>query len=233
MTGFRSLLQEALAQRRAIELPKTGRLVVALVACVTLYIAAAIVLTPTGAARWFHFREERGLVTVLSAIFLAMATGFAFAAFFVSRGAVPRIRYFWLLTTLAVGFLAFDELLGFHERLGARLDRKAVLADTIDVAFRSWDDIIVVVYGLIALPLLIYFLPSVLRYPLLAERLVAAFLLYCIHTFIDATQEPPTTLSVMLEESAKLYCAAFIALALFTGLLGAIRKESLSSRRMG
>ncbi len=83
-------------------------------------------------------------------------------------------------------------------------------------------------YGILALFLLIYFLPSILRYPKVFEFLAIAFLFYGIHTFIDATQEPPTTYSFIFEESAKLFCSALIALGTFVGLVGIIENQGVS-----
>ena len=52
--------------------------------------------------------------------------------------------------------------------------------------------------------------------------LTVAFCLYCMHTFIDSTQEPRTTVSVILEESAKLFSCAFLAISMLVGLLDII-----------
>ena len=45
---------------------------------------------------------------------------------------------------------------------------------------------------------------SFLRYPRLAEVFAIAFFFYLVHTFVDATQDPPTTYSVILEEPSCL-----------------------------
>ena len=85
------------------------------------YILLAVVLVPANAAPEYNFRSEKGAVTALSAIFLAMGGGFAFASFFISHDQNNRQKYFWLLTAVAIGLLSLDELLGFHERLGSYL----------------------------------------------------------------------------------------------------------------
>ena len=112
-------------------------------------------------------------------------------------------------------------MLQFHEHLGYRLDRIDALQQWISgTPIRKWDDMVLILYGLAALPLAIHFLPSALRRPRVVEFLALATLFYAIHTLIDAVVEPRTTLSVMCEESAKLFCAAFLALAMLAGLLG-------------
>ncbi len=82
---------------------------------------------------------------------------------------------------------------------------------------------IVILYGVAALAMGLVFLPSVLRYPKFIEFLSVAFVFFVIHTAVDSGFEPPTTASAIVEESAKLYCAAFIALAMITGLLSVAR----------
>ena len=131
--------------------------------------------------------------------------------------AKDRRIWFWLVMTVSFAFLAFDELLQFHERIGRVVERIAAPG-----IFRSWDDIIVIAYGVVALPALIAFLPSLIRYRMVFEMFAVAFVFYGIHTLIDSTSEPPTAVSVILEESAKLYCGAFLALGAFVGFIGVL-----------
>ncbi len=148
------------------------------------------------------------MITALSAIFLAMGGGFAFASFFMSPDQENRHRYFWLLMAMAIGFLSLDELVGFHEEMGRYLNYRSVSGEAPFGIFRNWNDVVVISYSIPALFFMIYFLPSLLRYPRVFEILVIAFSFYGIHTIIDSTQEPATTLSYILEESAKLYCSS-------------------------
>ena len=85
---------------------------------------------------------------------------------------------------------------------------------------RRWNDIIVLLYGIVALSIALVLLPDILRYKMLLELFVIAFIFYAIHTLIDSTQDPRTTVSAILEESAKLFCCTFLALGTFIGFLG-------------
>lgn len=213
-------LQESIAHRGKV-IPRIGGVVTLVATSVTLYILAALLIVPSDAVREFNFVNERGAVTALSAVFLAMASGLAGAAFFLSRGEPARQRGFWLLTTFGFGFLALDELLQFHERVGRLLVRLQLSPEL----FRNGSDTVVVVYGIGALALLAYFLPAVLRHSRLPELLGVALFFFVLHTVIDSTQEPPTSLSIILEESAKLFCGAFLALAAFAGLLAVVSSK--------
>lgn len=114
-------------------------------------------------------------------------------------------------------FLTLDELLMFHERLGK------TIKDYADSGiFRNWNDIIVILYGVLVLPVVAVFLPSIIRYRMYLELLVTAFVFYAIHTLIDATQSPRTTVSATWEESAKILSVTFLALATFIGFLGTL-----------
>ncbi len=64
------------------------------------------------------------------------------------------------------------------------------------------------------------FLPEILRYPRVMEMMGIAFLFYFIHTFVDSTQEPRTDLSAIIEESAKVFCAEYLAISMFVAILG-------------
>ncbi|MEL7363637.1 MAG: hypothetical protein AAFN13_16295, partial [Bacteroidota bacterium] len=187
-------------------------------ALVFVYLVAAIYAIPPDEPRAFHFVDERGAVTALSAVFLAVACGFSFLTVLFSEGETRKVRGFWWLTTLALGFLVLDELLQFHERLGVLLDE----ADALGLSnspVRGWNDVVVAAYGVVAIAVGAYFLPVLLRYPEFTKLVGAAFFFYVLHTVIDSVTEPPTTQSVILEESAKLFCGQFLALAFLSTVL--------------
>jgi len=215
---FLILIQRSLDYRRRILIPPIEWLVVIVSLGVALLLLLAFIFTPDGQARSSHFLEG-GALTPVSAIFLAMASGFAGASFFLSQSREREgwYPYFWLLAALGVGFLAFDELWQFHEKFGRYLDATAALP-----IFRSWNDVIVIAYGIAALPILMYFLPEIFRYPKFTEIIAMAFMFYFIHTLIDSAMSPPTTYSIIFEESAKLFCSAYLAIGMFVGLLGVI-----------
>ena len=109
--------------------------------------------------------------------------------------------------------------------IGEELDDMDGFGGGLAAYFRNWNDVVVILYGVVVLPPAIYFLPAVLRYARIPEILCVAFGFYCLHTFIDATAEPSTTMTTIIEETAKLFCAASLALAFFVGLIGTIEKN--------
>ena len=225
LDSYRARLADASAYRRGDRLPPAfAQTALLLSLFVVAYLLVAVVAVPSGSDRDFHFYEERGAVTALSAIFMAVACAFAAAAAHLCRGSSIRGFWAWLLMTAGLGFLALDELLEFHEYVGWLLDERDPLP-SISGSFRTWNDIIVIAYGLLALPIGLWMLPVLLRYRGLIPALGVAFACYFVHTLIDSTQEPPTTLSIILEESAKLLCSASLALTLFLGLCGVVREH--------
>ncbi len=216
-------LGRSVAWRHEADFPQIGGLVVILVLAVAAYIALSILAVPED--RKMHFASERGSVTALSAIFLGAGAAFAFLSCFVQHRASGRDRGLWLLVAMALAFLALDELLEFHERVGWFLaDGSTGL--TLPPSFRNWNDVVVIAYGLVAIPFVIYLFPAIWRYPRLAETFAVAFLFYLIHTLIDSTQEPPTTYSIIAEESAKLFSSAFLAFGAFIGTVGIMWNRS-------
>ncbi|WP_019504341.1 hypothetical protein [Pleurocapsa sp. PCC 7319] len=219
-TLFKSSFRDAkqsLFQRQQIKIPSVKRFVWFVIVCLLIYIVAAIIFVPNG-DRDFYFSKEEGAITALSAIMLAITSGLAWVAFFLSNTKENKLSYFWLLVTMGFGFFALDELLGFHEKLGNLITISSIGPAEV---FRNWNDLIVIVYGVIALLVAIYFLPEILRYPLFAEMLSTAFLCYCLHTLIDSTQEK-SNIGRILEESAKVFSSTFFAIAMFVGLLGVL-----------
>ncbi len=214
---YRDNLRKALDLRKQQRLPDTRPPLVWVTASTLLFIIFAIFVAPEGRDADYHFVSERGLVTAMSAYLLAAASAFCLAALTVQfRDQKPNIRL-WVLMALGFAFLALDEMAQFHERLGELLDD-----GTDSGAFRTWNDVVVILYGLVALPIVLVLLPDILRYKMLLELFVVAFLLYATHTLIDSTQEPATTVSIILEESAKLLCGAFLALGTFIGFWGVL-----------
>lgn len=210
-------IRESLELRKQADLPAVTGIVIAVLAFTFVYIAIAIYFVPERKPLAYNFFSERGSVTVLSAIFLSMACSFSIASLVVNlRDKTPPILM-WIIMAAGFFFLAMDELIQFHERFGATMRHYADSG-----IFRNWNDIIVILYGVLAIPVIAALLPGILRYRMFFELIVTAFVLYAIHTLIDATQSPRTQVSMILEESAKLLCVMFLALGTFIALLGAL-----------
>ena len=88
--------------------------------------------------------------------------------------------------------LAADELMELHERIGRRLDGVDLLGLASGGSVRGWNDVIVILYGVVALPFGVAFFPSLLRYPKLLELLCIAFGFFVIHTAVDSLVDPRT-----------------------------------------
>lgn len=212
---FQRNFKEALAQRSQVTLPKLRKPIGLFAIGTVIYLSIAVMIAPENQPGRY-FLKEGGMVTTLSAIFLALASICAGVSFNLSRARTDFLRFFWLLATMGFAFLFLDELIGFHEMTGRFLDP----AVGIPEGFRKWDDIIVILYGIVALFLMAGFLPEILRYPRVMEMMGIAFLFYFIHTFVDSTQEPRTDLSAIIEESAKVFCAEYLAISMFVAILG-------------
>jgi hypothetical protein len=204
-----------LAQRKACSLPPFRRIVVAMLIFLVFYVALCFLVGPAN-EKEYHFAREEGAITALSAIFLAMGAAFAGSSRFLSQQKGGLKSSFWLIMTCVFGFLAIDELMKIHEGLGWLTQQQF----NVPRGFRNWNDIIVISYGLLALVGAFIFLPVVLRYPRFLEVVGIAFAFFVVHTLIDSLSEPKTALSMICEESAKLFCVAFLALAMFIALIG-------------
>lgn len=212
---FQRHFKEALAQRGQVALPSLKKPIVLLTIGTLIFLAIAVLIAPENKpGRYFY--KEGYMVSYLSAFFLALASIFSGISFKLSQGRTDFMRYFWLLAAIGFAFFFLDELIGFHETAGERLNPVAAIPE----GFRHWDDIVVILYGVVALFVMAGFLPEILRYPKVMEMMGTAFLFYFIHTFTDATVEPRTDLSAIIEESAKVFCGEFLAISMFASFLG-------------
>lgn len=193
--------------------------------CVAIYIYIAICIAPAHDPE-LHFDDEEGAITALSAIFLALASGFATVCLLLERNPIQGSRLFWFLTAFAFLFLSLDELLEFHEKLGDFIFRSAVGPVKI---FRNWNDVIVIAYGVVSIFAFAYFLPIILRLPRFMELLIFGFAFYAIHTIVDSTQKR-TSLSIILEESAKLFSSTFFAMAMLFAVFAVTAGKTIHPR---
>ena len=224
-TRFGDNLREAMIYRKQATLPNVNVIITSVITCTLAYILFAIIAVPANKPREYHFANERGAITALSAIFLAMASSFSIGSLVVHKRVKDPHIWLWVVMALGFAILALDELLQFHERFGSIIGRYVSSG-----IFRNWNDVIVILYGVIALPIMAVFLPSITRYRMILELFAVAFIFYGIHTLIDSTQEPNTTFSVIFEESAKLFCVSFLALGTFVGFLGSLWNSEPSDK---
>ena len=221
--NYKDNLRKALELRKQTSLPDTKMVLIWVLVSTLIFIIFSIYFAPEDRDLDYHFVSERGLITAMSAYLLAAASVFCLVTLTVQFREQKLNARLWVLMALGFAFLCLDETAQFHERLGNLID------DEWDSgAFRTWNDIIVILYGLVALPLVLVLLPDILRYQMLLELFVVAFIFYAIHTLIDSTQEPPTTVSIILEESAKLFCGVFLALGTFIGFIGVFWRSEKS-----
>lgn len=162
----------------------------------------------------YHFYHERGAVTWVS---FAMLAGAAVAsALRLGRpieGADRAYRLFWAGMALGLAYLAMDEIVGFHEMLGDRNPSVHTTGERVFGIFRSWNDILVILYGVVAVVGSMFFAKVLRSMPGTLTLLVAAFACYALHTLIDSVVEPANNVSIILEESAKAFCGFFLLLS--------------------
>ena len=219
LSAYKQILRQSLKDRKGAASCAVNGLLPLVVLGVSVYILAAIQLAPDYYPER-HFNEERGLITALSAIFLAMASSLAGASFLLGFRKSRGLGLFWGLAAVSFFFLALDELLGFHEKLGDMM-KNAIGSPLI---FRNWNDVVIIIYGVAAVFILLYFLPAMIRLPAFFKMMVLAFGFFVIHTLIDSTQVR-TMYSIVFEESAKLFSSAFFAMAMLYGLLAVVEEK--------
>jgi len=120
---FCDQLREAVIERRATDLPGAVFIIVAVTGCTLVYILFAMFLVPSDKPREYNFVSEKGAITALSAIFLAVASTFSLATMVALIRIKEPHKWVWFILALGFAFLSFDELLQFHERAGRLIER--------------------------------------------------------------------------------------------------------------
>jgi hypothetical protein len=222
VSSYVQSIRDALAARARIEAPRTWTLAVPVLVLLAVIVTVAIVVAPEGDID-YHFRSEKGIITACSAISLSMASGFAGACFLIEGRPGYGLRLWWLLTFLGFLFFACDELLRFHENIGTVVRHQ--VGDPTST-FRNWNDVVVILYGVVAVVVLGFLGPRVLRIPLHAELLACGFVCYVLHTTIDVLPHRGGAIgdfmgsfaSSIPEEGFKLGAAMFFAVAMLSAL---------------
>ena len=217
------------ADHRKYFTPELLALTATTLVTVLIFICFSVYLRPDGMTFAYHFVNEEGAITILSVTNLSIASLLAYACFFIKPTVCKRQRVFFLIAAFALTYLAVDEVMHFHENLGDSIDYYRVMRKVTNrLHIRGWNDMIIIIYGLAAIPVAIYFLPTATKIPCIPEYFLAAFICYAAHTGIDSFVSPPTTLSYIIEESMKVYTSAFLVLGLVSGSIFLIDAKNLS-----
>lgn len=213
-TGFSGRLRSAWQQRQLGQpLPWKG---IVLSGFGLVAVLLVIIALGEPGRRAAAFAEEGAAVTWVSFAFLLGAALVAWRGALLPFGDARLRRMIWLCMAGGLSFLAADEVLGFHESVGRWLDD---LHSVQDAGFRTWNDLIVIAYGIVALPLLLLFAPELLRHRGMLEMLMLGFLAYACHTAVDSIFQP-SGLSVVVEEGFKVSCGLALVWAMILGVRG-------------
>jgi len=225
LEAYKNHLRESWRVRREKPPLRAAKFVTPAVLVTGFYIGVCLLAVPEGKEADYHFLSERGLITAMSAALLSAAAAFCFCALAMRHRAQQVDKKLLILMAMGFLFLALDEVAQFHERLGPLVPDVGYLG-----SFRNGNDIVVILYGIVSLPIAAAVLPHLLRFRMMLECLVVAFGFYLVHTIIDVTQDPRTLLSVIFEESSKLFCGSFMALGAYMGFADILESSADSDR---
>lgn len=176
-------------------------------------IMLAFLVTPSGKDLDYHFYKEDGLITVLSSFLLATAAAFSFVGKTQASRSNKKSAKAWGILALGFAYLSIDEVFQIHEQLGWLIDDFAESG-----IFRNWNDIVVIVYGVISIPILWLLFPQIKQHRRMIVLFALAFIAYGLHTITDSLVEDATTISIISEESFKLACVVCLSLGANSGM---------------
>jgi hypothetical protein len=186
-------------------------------------ISMSILLTPEGKKLSYHFIEEGGFNTVVTAFFLAAASTLMFATHMSESASGLKSSWIWIVQSVGFAFLSVDEMFQLHEQIGLYFDTFVSSGP-----FINWNDLLGAVYGFMAIITALIILPKILPIRSLPELLAMAFLFFMAHMLTDLMVDHSSDFTHIAEESLKLFSAGFLALAGYSAL-----KWSLNRNRTG
>ena len=195
------------------------------VAGVTLCLIASLIIRPEGEPT-FHFKES-GAITAMSTLLLSMSAGFSFAILALQRHKPFRVRVTWFLMTAGFVFLAFDEHAELHERIGGLLDPEVF---TAAYGLPDPNDLIVIVYGMAAIPFALFAFPEITRARHTIPLFTLAMIFFVVHTAIDSIDIEDEPFWFIAEETAKIISVTLIFIAMLALLLVHVRNMQSRSR---
>jgi len=179
-----------------------------------------------------HEFGEGGLITYFSAIQLFILSRFCYKVFRLRSHSVKApwrsSIAIWGIMSLGFSFLALDDLLMIHEWFDKVIHGVAQIEET-GLTDRI-DDLIVGLYGLIAIGLLVYYRHELKRYRKVGPYVVAGFAFLFLMVGVDALtnrndvlklvfpreiMRTITTWDAVLEESLKIFSEAFLIVAAY------------------
>lgn len=222
-------LQDALAESRGQPLAETRAPVWGVF---SLTLAWLLAWGSLGSESQPHlFFREGGMLDWLSGVYLMTAALLAWSAWLVGRTGPARVSPFWLVAGGGLAFLAIDERFQFHEKLFSHLLQRKF--GDVPFGLRSWNDLIVVGYGVAGLLLVAWSLPAILRCRGLRTFLAAGIVFYVLHTGTDMLF-PRSMIKSFYEEPFKLLSGASILLGFLQGFVysAKVAGRSAGDRRL-
>ena len=220
MTGYLASIRDSVRAARDERSPPIGALTAVVYACVLAYLAFWLAVRPD--SKWFsHYFREGSPVDMLSTTFLGTGAALAGVALVMSRH--WRSRVFWLLCTLGSLFLMLDERLQLHEQAHGLVGGGAWGPPLFGL--RSWNDVIMLGYGVVALVLGLVTLPAFLRHRRVRALLMTGFGFFVLHTAIDMSFKA-APLKDIFEEPCKLLAGASFMLAFMNAAMIELREHA-------
>ena len=195
---------------------------------VPLCLAASLLVHPAGEPT-FHF-DEGGAVTASSTLMLAMSAAFAFVVYLLRFDQGVAVRLTWLIFAAGLAFLALDEQVELHERIGGELEKLVSMAR---FGLPEVNDLIVIAYGLAALPVLVFALPELMRWPGVTRLLLVSLPFYVVHTALDSVDIEQNPWWFIAEETAKLICVTLIFIAMLKLVVAVLNAMPAAETRGG
>ena len=215
---YLSKVKISFKQRGQYPQPSVGLIILAVLIFNSFCILLSIIWVPEGKTIAYNIGGEGGFVTSISASYLILSSAFSLAILIVLKEIEHSVTLSWAILSFGFVYLAIDELMMIHENTGYIIERYFPIQ-----YFRNWNDVIVIIYGLIALLIIAFILPAIIRFKWIIEMFYIGFLLYGIHTITDTINEPSTDFSIIIEESAKLFSVSFLFLGTFIGFIGSLK----------
>ena len=220
-------LRDNINRRNEIHFPRATLIITSIAAFTLVLVIVSILGVPARKSLDYHFINERGLISFSTQFFLMIAGAFSLATLIAQLEHNDSHHLLWGLLALGFFILAADEFFHLDSIAGRILQHQFSW-----IRYHWWKDLLVILYGVIAVVVLVIYLPEIFRYPLVFELFCLGFAFYFLQTFLDVTRNQ-TVFDNIIEETFKIFSVAFLAQATLFSYLGALHKTGNTDTKSG
>jgi hypothetical protein len=192
---------------------------IAILVCFNIILITSSIISGNQKGNIMLRFEERQTVTLFSALFLGFTALTSLYIFLLKKSAASKSEgyMFWLLSAIGFFYLCMDEYFMAHEGIDEGIGHLFGL----DIKHLNLDNLIILLYGLIALAITYYFRRAIMKHKVMLPCFVLGAI-GLLGTILFHSFERVDIIYEVFEESSKIVAVSFFFLGYFLAFLSSL-----------